>query len=227
MLSLAGCVVSVRRPVPSQLGGFVIVRVAAYVDGFNLYNGLKDKHGRKHMWLDLQALAAALVLPGQQLVGVEYFSARVRGEDGAVLRQATYIDAPRAHCSLLTVVEGRFQEKTIWCRRCGDSRVSYEEKETDVSIAVALVEDAACDRYDTAMVVSADRDLCPAIRSVQRIAPAKRVIAAFPPRRVSGELRRTAHGAFTVPDSKIRKSLLPNTVQTPGGVALQRPARWT
>jgi len=200
-------------------------RVAAYVDGFNLYNGLKEKHGRKYLWLDLQSLVASLMLPGQELVAVSYFSARVRGEASA-RRQSVYIDALRAHCSLLTVHEGRFQQKAVECRRCGHVHHSYEEKETDVSIAVALVEDAVLDRYDTAMLVSADSDLCPAVRSVQRVAPTARVVAAFPPRRESGELRRTAHGAFRIPDSKIRNNLLPEKVEGTGGVVLARPGYW-
>ncbi len=201
------------------------MRVAAYVDGFTLYNGLKDKHGRKYLWLGLQALVASLLLPDQILVAVRYFSARVRGEASAY-RQGVYLDALDAHCPLLEIREGRFQEKRITCRRCGDVHRSYEEKETDVSIAIALLEDAVLDRYDTAMVVSADSDLCPAVRSVRRVAPAKRVIAAFPPRRVSVELGRTAHGSFTVPDSKIRNNLLPEAVSGANGVILARPKYW-
>jgi uncharacterized LabA/DUF88 family protein len=200
-------------------------RVAAYVDGFNLYNGLKDKHGRKYLWPDLQALAASLLLPDQTLVAVGYFSARVRGEASAH-RQGIYLDALDAHCPLVEIREGRFQEKRRTCRRCGTVHRSYEEKETDVSIAIALLEDAVLDRYDTAMVISADSDLCPAVRSVRRIAPAKRVIAAFPPHRVSVELGRTAHGSFTVPDSKIRKNLLPEAVPGANGVILTRPKHW-
>ena len=34
-------------------------RVVAYVDGFNLYFGLKSDRGRKHLWLDLQAKTIA------------------------------------------------------------------------------------------------------------------------------------------------------------------------
>jgi hypothetical protein len=80
-------------------------RVVVYIDGFNLYNGLKDKHGRKYMWLDLQRLAARLLLPEQQLVRVNYFSARIRGAEPSADRQAAYIDALTAHCLLLEVVE--------------------------------------------------------------------------------------------------------------------------
>jgi uncharacterized LabA/DUF88 family protein len=199
--------------------------VAVYVDGLNLYNGLRDKHGRKYLWLDLQALSAALLLPDQHLVAVRYFTARLRGES-SLARQTTYIDALTAHCSLLTVEEGRFQQKSIECRECGSLRLSYEEKETDVNIAVALVEDAVLDRYDTAVVISADSDLCPAVRSIRRVAPDKRVVVAFPPRRVSGELRRAAHASFTIADLKIRRSLLPEVVATAGGIVLKRPGYW-
>lgn len=201
-------------------------RVVLYVDGFNLYNGLKDKHGRKYLWLNLEELARRLALPTQRLVQVNYYSARVRGIDGGPRRQATYLDALRACCPLVTVIEGRFQEKEVCCRNCGHIRATYEEKETDVNIAVALVEDAVRDRYDTAILVSADSDLCPAIRSARRLAPGKRFIAAFPPRRASGELRRLADGSFPISDSKIRKCLLPDQVTTAAGVVLKRPDRW-
>ena len=36
--------------------GGPVERVKAYVDGFNLYHGLKARHGRKHLWLDLRGL---------------------------------------------------------------------------------------------------------------------------------------------------------------------------
>lgn len=32
-----------------------MARVAAYIDGFNLYHGLKARLGRKYLWLDLCA----------------------------------------------------------------------------------------------------------------------------------------------------------------------------
>ena len=40
-------------------------RVVAYVDGFNLYFGLKAVYGRRYHWLDLQALVRSLLRPGQ------------------------------------------------------------------------------------------------------------------------------------------------------------------
>jgi hypothetical protein len=89
--------------------------------------------------LDLQALAVRLLKPSQHLVEVEYFTARVRNQPESEQRQAAYLDALAAHCPLVKVVQGRFQEKTHECWSCGGRWVSYEEKETDVSIAVQLV----------------------------------------------------------------------------------------
>lgn len=171
-----------------------MVRVAVYVDGFNLYFGLKAKHGRKYLWRDLQALSASLLRPGQVLEKVTYFTARVRRDSAGEQRQFHYLEALVRHCSLVTIVDGRFQEKSCWCRQCQATWTVYEEKETDVNIAVALVEDAVQDRYDTAVIISADSDLCPGIRSVKRLRPSKRIIAAFPPRkalcRASANCRR-------------------------------------
>jgi hypothetical protein len=42
-------------------------RVAAYIDGFNLYFGIREK-GRRHLWLDLERLVHSLLKPHQQLV---------------------------------------------------------------------------------------------------------------------------------------------------------------
>ncbi len=103
----------------------------------------------------------------------------------------------------------------------------YEEKETDVNIAVALVEDAVQDRYDTAVIISADSDLCPGIRSVKRLRPSKRIIAAFPPGRHSAELRRTVDGYLSIGNDKIRQAQLPSTVISGEGAALRRPEHWS
>src|SRR5262249_28267056 len=55
------------------------------------------------------------------------------------------------------------------------------------SIAISLVEDAVEDRYDTAILMSGDSDLIPAIKATKRLAAPKRVIVAFPPNRHAAE----------------------------------------
>ena len=43
----------------------------------NLYHGLKSKGWRRYYWLDLRRLVENLLRPGQRLVMVRYFTARV------------------------------------------------------------------------------------------------------------------------------------------------------
>jgi hypothetical protein len=52
--------------------------VIAYIDGFNLYNGLRDQYRKRFLWLDLQRLCERLLLGDQRLVSVKYFTAPVR-----------------------------------------------------------------------------------------------------------------------------------------------------
>jgi uncharacterized LabA/DUF88 family protein len=203
-----------------------VSRVAVYVDGFNLYFGLKSKFGRRYLWLDLQALARSLLKPGQSLTQVTYFTARVRDNMESQQRQADYLDALVAHSPLVTVVDGRFQAKDRRCNGCGDTWVVFEEKETDVNIAIALVEDAVLDRYDTALLLSADSDLCPAVRATKRLRPDKRIVAAFPPKRHSADLSRAVDGFFSIRNDKIIKAQLPVAVAA-GDVVLRRPKYWS
>lgn len=201
------------------------MRVRCYVDGFNLYFGLKAAHGRRWHWLDVEHLAESLLKPHQQLDQVDYFTARVRNEPDAEQRQSIYLDALTAHSKRLRIITGRYQAKRQLCRHCRATWTTYEEKETDVHIAVTITEDAALDRFDAALLISADSDLCPAIRAAKRIDPTKRIIVAFPPKRHSSALEATADVMLRIGAAKLRQAQLP-TVVVAKGIKLQRPTHW-
>ena len=204
-----------------------MTRVVAYVDGFNLYYGLKAGYGRKYHWLDLQLLARSLLRPGQELRAVHYFTARAYGDSAGEGRQATYLDALANHSAKVRLVEGRFQEKPQGCLSCGARWITYEEKETDVNIAVSLVADSAAAASDIALIVSADSDLCPAIRTTRALNPTRGLIAAFPPRRSSFEIRSLVRATFTIAAVDLRNSLLPSTVtDRETGKQHRRPGKW-
>lgn len=204
-----------------------MVRVAAYIDGFNLYHGLHERHQRKYLWLDLQALASSLLRRDQALAQVTYFTARVRNDMAGEQRQSDYLDALEVHSPLVKVKDGRFQEKGRQCRSCGNTWTVFEEKETDVNIAIALLSDAVRDTFDTALMISADSDLCPAVRETKSLFPKKKIIVAFPPARHSAELRRVVDGFVFIGEDKIRRSQLPDEVSTATGIVLRRPKYWS
>ena len=203
------------------------MRVSAYVDGFNLYFGLKEAGFRRFYWLDVVALARNLLKPNQRLVGTHYFTARIRANGRNVAdqkRQGTYLEAlalQGARCQF-----GHYLEKTRECRRCRSTWTDYEEKMTDVNIAIQLMGDAFDDAFDVALVISGDSDLTTPVRRVRQRFPGKRVIVAFPPRRYSSELKRWATGFLSIGEDKLRASQLPDSLTKPDGFVLARPATW-
>lgn len=205
-----------------------MTRVAAYVDGFNLYFGLKHAHLKRYYWLDVAALASSLLKSGQQLVATHYFTARIRdnGRNASdQKRQNTYLEA----LTLQGVQSqfGHYLEKTRECRTCHVTWPAYEEKMTDVNIAIQLLCDAFDNAFDVALIISGDSDLTTPIRRVRQRFPHKRVIVAFPPRRHSSELKRCASGYLTIGEDKLRASQLPEQIIKPDGFALHRPAHWS
>ena len=204
-----------------------MVRTVAYIDGFNLYFGLKDAGFKRYYWLDVAALAQNLLKPGQQLVATHYFSARIRdnGRNSAdQKRQNDYLEALAlrgVRCQF-----GQYLEKRRECRKCGAHWLDYEEKMTDVNIAIQLMTDAFDDAFDVALIASGDSDLTTPIRRLRERFTAKRVIVAFPPKRHSKALRQYAHGHLAISENKLRASQLPERLVKPDGYILTRPATW-
>ena len=203
-------------------------RVAVYVDGFNLYYGLRSKGWRRYYWLDLRRLSEQFLRTGQRLVLVHYFTAGVFAEPhdpDKPVRQNTYLEAlgtlPNLHMH-----QGYHVAKEQRCFACGATWQTYEEKTTDVNIAVELLGDAQDDVFDTAIVVSGDGDLAGPIRAVRQRYPQKRVVVAFPPGRHSAGLRNAATAFFTIGRDALRDSQFPQQVTKADGYVLTRPQKW-
>lgn len=205
-----------------------MTRVVAYVDGFNLYFGLKSKAWRKYYWLDLPALAVSLLRPDQVLLGTHYFTSRIRptaNNSHDLVRQNTYIDA--LECRGTRIHEGQFLDKPRHCRHCGANWLEYEEKMTDVNIAVQMLSDAFDDVFDTALLISGDSDLTTPIQRVRSRFPTKRIIVVFPPDRHSKQLQKVATGYLSLSEAKLRSNQLPDSVTTATGFNLKRPSTWS
>ncbi len=203
-------------------------RVAVYVDGLNLYYGLKSRRWRRYYWLDLRRLAERLLRPGQQLAIVRYFTARFEpqaDDPDQHVRQDTYLRALETLPDL-TIQYGQHLPKNVTCQCCGTTWKTFEEKMTDVNIAVALLRDATQDVFDTAIVISADSDLTGPLDAVLQGYIGKRVVFAFPPNRNSERLRRHATAAFTLGRKLISDNQFPPQVVNPDGYVINKPSYW-
>ncbi len=200
-------------------------RAAVYIDGFNLYYGLRDRGWKKYYWLDMLLFSQNLV-KHRELVSVKYFTAHIKGSTDKSQRQQCYLDALRYHCPNVEIIKGRYLQKKIQCRACGNSWNVPEEKKTDVNIATHMLTDAMQDLYDDAFLISADSDLVPPIEMISSLYPTKSTIVAFPPKRKSQELRKKASRHFDINEVAFRVSQLPNQVKTTTGALLTRPPQW-
>lgn len=97
---------------------------------------------------------------------------------------------------------------------------------TDVNIAVAMMEDAHNDGYDTAFLITGDSDLVPPIKSIHNIYPQKRVLVAFPPNRSTISVKNEARGSLVIGRKKLLDAQFPDKVMKQDGFILQRPAAW-
>lgn len=200
-------------------------RVITYVDGFNLYFGLKSARLERFLWLDLNKLSLNLLKPAQKLVKTKYFTARIAGPPDKQKRQSTYIEA-LATLPDFEIFYGKYQLNPQICRNCSYQSMVPSEKMTDVNIAVQMLIDAFQDRYDTALLISADSDLIGPIEAVSSLFAKKRIIIAFPPDRFSRQLANNAQGYFTIGARKFAESQFLNVVKKTDGFELKRPESW-
>ncbi len=199
-------------------------RVIAYIDGFNIYFGMREAGYHNSRWLNLKQLILSLLKPEQELIGIKYFTSRVRNSPDKQKRQSTYIDALES--TEVKVFYGNYQEGTEECRRCGNIWRSAKEKMTDVNIATTMIVDAYKDLYDMAMLISGDSDLTPPIKAIHENFPAKRVFIAFPPKRHNSSMSLVARGSLIIGRKKLFASQFDDVVISKTGYKLFKPERW-
>lgn len=201
-------------------------RIIAYIDGFNLYYGMKEGGHKDTLWLNIQLLILNLLKPDQELIGIKYFTSRVKNDVPKGRRQSTYIEAIETldNCH---VYYGRYQSHIEECKMCGHTYPYDIEKMTDVNIAVEMLEDAYLDKYDMAMLVTGDTDLIPPINAIHRVFNQKRVFIAFPPNRHNVNIQRAAKGSIVIGRKKLKDAQFPENVVKKDGFTLKKPAEWS
>lgn len=212
-----------------------MTRITFLVDGYNLYHSLREAEQRlpgvSLRWLDLRAFAHSfleLVARDARLEEVVYFSALARHREtvrpGTIERHRAYLAALAT--SGVSIELGHFKKKLFRCAHCRQRTPVFEEKETDVSIAGRLFEGFQQDACDAAVLVTGDSDLAAAIRSANRLFPAKRIFVVFPFARTSDELRSVATAHFKSSANHFRRHQFPDGLTGPDGKRIAKPSEW-
>ncbi len=200
-------------------------RVIAYIDGFNLYNGLVAADLHHLRWLDLASVCESQLNESQELVATRYFTSRLKKAPEKADRQNTFLNALDG-CGTVDIVYGRFLHSKKKCSECGHRWDSRHEKKTDVGIAVSMLDDAFDDLVDVLFLMSGDSDLVPAVQSLRQRFPQKQIVTLFPPERSSKELSRFTDHAIQLDEHLLRHHLLPETVIGEDGQPIKAPLGW-
>jgi uncharacterized LabA/DUF88 family protein len=209
-------------------------RVIFLIDGFNLYHSiveLKRHTGYSTKWLDIDSLCRSylhLFGKGSSLGKIYYFSAipyyLIDAHPDKVRRHKDYVACleERGVCVEL----GRFKQKDVYCDKCKSMVLKHEEKETDVAIAIKLLEIFFTDACDIAVIVSGDTDLSPAIRRCKALFKDKKVVFAFPYARKNKELTALTPDSFSINRTQYIKHQFPNPVMFKDGRSIKKPDSW-
>ena len=209
-------------------------RVACFIDGYNLYHALRhNSRNNHHKWLDLKALISRLIpSKSESISAIYYFSAYAHWLPDSYRRHREYVAALEA--TGVNVVLGHFKKKKKKCKICGIGWRDHEEKETDVNIALHMLNGAYKDSYDKAMLVSRDSDLAPVLKMIRSEFPTLEIEVVAPPQysRIhhghSVDLVKLATSKKRIRPYQIENCLLPRQVIDPqtGKIAATRPTAY-
>jgi uncharacterized LabA/DUF88 family protein len=198
-----------------------VLRTACLVDGFNLYHSLCDAqrdYGTTTKWLDLAKLCNAFrpIVAGLRnepatVVGIYYFSAMPTHRPA---------DQQARHTLYMRCLVGTGVHVSL------SQFKRHKEKETDVAMASRLFEICYEDEADCIVLVTGDTDLAPAIRTCQRLFPAKTLVFALPYRRANDELRRLAPGSFKIRAKTYFANQFSDPLVLPDGTTIAKPSSW-
>lgn len=204
-------------------------RTYVYVDGFNIYYGIRYTPYR---WLDLGRLAR-LTVPNAEISAIRYFTARIEARDDPdqPQRQAIYLRALQTIPNL-SIHFGQFRSNQVRMALVDPPPIGAktalvwktEEKGSDVNLATYLLADGCEARYKQAVVVSNDSDLVEPIRVV-RDQIGRQVMVLNPTPHFSAQLRDVSTAYRKITEASLKAAQFPEQLTDQHGT-FHRPAAW-
>lgn len=202
----------------------MLVKVNVYVDGFNLYHAIKNLKNSHLKWLNLRSLAEKFIDKKTEVINkVYYFSAVAKHLDQAIQsRHSAYISALESQN--IEYVAGNFKLKMI---KNGRQKIpKYEEKETDVNIAIHIVRDAFMSNCDKMLVITNDTDITPALKMALKCNQKLQIKVLTPPTYKLHYTLKTIvkqKKPIVLLKEHLERSLLPEQITLPSGKLIKIP----
>ena len=188
------------------------LRAAFYVDGFNLYHPIREM-GEPHLkWANLWKLGEIICEPhGANLVKTVFCTAVPTHMPDSRDRHNTFNAAQRANG--VEVVNGHhIHDGEKW-----------NEKQSDINVALHLILDAVDDKYDLAILLSADSDQAATAKIFCERFPEKWLLGVAPPTKaVPNKVQSFCFAHFALPKLTLERCVMGETVQGKTG-PIHRP----
>lgn len=203
---------------------FEMKKVIFFIDGFNLYHAIANKTYRQYKWLNLNRLAYHFINKSEKIENIYYFTALTQWNPHKVKRHKIYIKALESEG--VKTVYGQFKKKTKKCRICHQMFETFEEKQTDVNIAIYLFKLAIENKYDRAFLISGDSDLIPAISAIKASFPQKEISVIIPIRGRAFELKNACDSHVQMKEKHLKMNQFPREIRLPDGSKINCPSTW-
>lgn len=205
-----------------------------YIDGFNLYYRLK---GTKYKWLNPLELCLQ-ILPTDKfnIVEVKFFTAKIKRnqkDPQNLTRQMIYWRALQTIPNL-SVILGKYKIKTARGKLIDRHQnvttkiravQTFEEKESDVNIAINMVSDAYEGKFDQAILISNDTDLVPPMKLVKQHLKKKIWVISPANHNVHADIARWSNKCTVITDNHLQKSQFPVEIEDHKGI-IRKPKNW-
>ena len=205
-----------------------MARVSIFIDGFNVYYSIK-RSCPQYKWLNYRKLAERFITPADHIAKIFLFTAYPLNSPKKYLRHQLFLKASESVG--IKVVLGAHKERDKECPLCHRTYKAYEEKMTDVNIAVTLIGEGIKNQYDTALLVSGDNDLTPAVIMFRDLFDSQnKEIGVILPIGIRGRntnrLKEYAHYRRKINMAALEASQFPQVVTLKSGRQITRPGAW-
>jgi uncharacterized LabA/DUF88 family protein len=215
------------------------IKTIVYIDGYNLYYGVLRRSPYK--WLDVYKLFAEQVLDSSitDLVEVRYYTAPILGamcdDQSSPNRQRSYIQAlTKLRNNEVKIIQGKLVASQPKRRPVepieGYDLVKihdFEEKKTDVNIAVDMLADVWTGRCEQIVLCSNDSDQEPALRMIKLHHPNIKIGLVAPvsqdSRHISKDLSKHADWHKMISTVHLEQSQLPAKIPH---TSIKKPEQW-
>lgn len=226
-------------------------KVTIYIDGYNFFYSLKRSFsGKKYFWLNYKKLIRNILPDDCRIEHVKYFTAYAPWDEEGMPKHKAYVRALQKFWH--QIIEWRYQNISKTFKKIihpvskiafepelrklesytkdGFTPVlleysTYEEKKTDVNMAIHIVADGLSDEYDIAYILSGDSDIVPAIEMVKKLKPEKQFVSVYLSNTKGRNMKQKTDSHILLKEEDVAGALLPDQIILKSMI-IERPEDW-